>query len=103
MINTTNMTTIQNKFYDAQHDLRSPFGSEKAVFLLVKSFFAQFQLLIGNPTYSTLPSKIIVQVPYFMPKGSLAESKINALGLAITRLVNKVHLLNTSIIPSERT
>lgn len=57
---------------------------------LIRSFFAQFRVLVGKPTYKTASSssKVVVQIPYFLPVGILTEAKINALGIAITRLFN---------------
>lgn len=55
---------------------------------LIQSFFAQFRVLVGKPTYK-MGNKIVVQIPYFLPVGILTEAKINALGVAITRLFNQ--------------
>lgn len=58
---------------------------------LIRSFFAQFRVLVGNPTYKNKVmggDKVVVQIPYFLPEGTLTEAKINALGIAITRLFN---------------
>lgn len=56
---------------------------------LIKSFFAQYRVLVGKPTYKTASTgKVVVQIPYFLPVGTITEAKINALGIAITRLFN---------------
>jgi len=72
---------------------------------IIKSFFSQFRLLIGTPVYKSTTSsflsslsaesdrevaKVIVQIPYFIPKGvnQLSENKINALGMAVTKIFN---------------
>lgn len=58
---------------------------------LVFAFLGQYKALMGKPMYKMVPgttsNKLVVQVPYFMPKGALTEAKINALGMAIARLL----------------
>jgi ribosomal protein S3 len=57
---------------------------------VINAFFAQFstQMLKGKVTYKVLPNgKVVVQIPYYGVQ-ALTESKINALGVAITRLFN---------------
>jgi hypothetical protein len=48
---------------------------------ILRSFFAQFKGLIGTPRFT---GKKSVTVPYYLPKGELTETKINALGLALS-------------------
>lgn len=59
---------------------------------VIQSFFASTKALAGKPSYKVLNSSgtVVVTIPYFMPSSVpvLAESKINALGIAITRLFN---------------
>ena len=71
-----------------------------AVNSLVTSFFAQFKVLVGKPQYKTISRKVVVQIPYFVPKtvmvtGNLltvsdvpSERNMSALGSAITLLFN---------------
>lgn len=65
---------------------------EPKVTSMIKSFFASTKALAGKPSYKVLNSSgtVVVTIPYFMPSSVpvLAESKINALGIAITRLFN---------------
>lgn len=57
--------------------------------LIINSFFAQFKVLTGKMTYSIQSNKVVVQIPYFMPTSLSEIPKINALGIAITRLFGK--------------
>lgn len=65
---------------------------QRKVTSMIKSFFASTKALAGKPSYKVLNSSgtVVVTIPYFMPSSVpvLAESKINALGIAITRLFN---------------
>lgn len=61
---------------------------QNAATSLILSFFAPFRALVGKPIYKTVSNKVVVHIPYFLPVGTLTESKINALGVAITRLFN---------------
>lgn len=65
---------------------------QRKVTLMIKSFFASTKALAGKPSYKVFNSSgtVVVTIPYFMPSSVpvLAESKINALGIAITRLFN---------------
>ena len=57
---------------------------------LINSFFAQFstQMLKGKVSYKVLPNgKVVVQIPYYGVT-ALTEPKVDALGVAITRLFN---------------
>lgn len=66
---------------------------------IIASYFAQFVLkaltgkvLAGKPIYKSMPNKVIVQIPYYAYKGDtaavLSESKINALGAALTMVLS---------------
>jgi hypothetical protein len=50
---------------------------------IIRVFFAPLKVIVGTPKFIFKTNKVVVQVPYFMPKGSLVESQINALGTAI--------------------
>ena len=60
---------------------------------MINGFFAQFKVLVGKPVYKTLSNKVVLQIPYFVPKLSngntlnslLTENKLSALGSAITQ------------------
>lgn len=72
---------------------------------LITNYFAQFKVLIGQPQYKMSyrgmiknkglsGTKIVVQIPYFTPKGIqfiLTESKMSTLGVAITNAFHKVN------------
>lgn len=65
---------------------------QRKVTSMIQSFFASTKALAGKPSYKVFNSSgtVVVTIPYFMPSSVpvLAESKINALGIAITRLFN---------------
>lgn len=61
--------------------------------MIITSYFTQFsyngtKVLVGKPVYKVGSSKVVVQVPYYAPQGNAgiisAESKMNALGSALT-------------------
>lgn len=57
---------------------------------VLSSFFAQSKILMGKPSYKTMPNgKVVVQVTYYVPNSvvPLADNKINALGVAIAQLL----------------
>ena len=72
---------------------------------MINAFFAQFstQMLKGKATYKVLPNgKVVVQIPYYGAENrrfseALTESKINALGIAITRLFNSTKSPHTTV------
>lgn len=65
---------------------------QRPVTSVIQSFFASTKALAGKPSYKVFTGSgtVVVTIPYFMPSSVpvLAESKINALGIAITRLFN---------------
>jgi len=62
---------------------------------VLSSFFAQSKILMGKPSYKTMPNgKVVVQVTYYVPNSvvPLADSKINALGVAIAQLLGNTRV-----------
>jgi ribosomal protein S3 len=51
--------------------------------MIIQSFFNQSKGLIGKPVYTILPSKVVIQIPYF---GESNVFHFNALGLSLARL-----------------
>jgi hypothetical protein len=52
---------------------------------IIQSFFAGYNSLVGKSVFTVTPDKTIVQVFYYMPKNTLSNTKITALGNALTR------------------
>lgn len=66
---------------------------------IITSFFAPYKVLVGRPVYKTLSSKIVVQIPYYMPKNMnavLTDSNMNTLGLAIAQLLMQCVVAKTT-------
>lgn len=62
---------------------------------VLSSFFAQSKILMGKPSYKTMPNgKVVVQVTYYVPNSvvPLADNKINALGVAIAQLLGNTRV-----------
>lgn len=88
--------------------LRFQSSIENKLDLIIKTYFAQFNskssgsinnVILGKMNYQTLPgNSIIVQIPYYTTGAVIPFSKWNALGIAITRVINypvsKNHLPN---------
>lgn len=56
---------------------------------LVRSFFAQFKVIVGTPKMTFKGNKVIVHIPYFdLSTTQLSETKVNALGTAIIECLN---------------
>jgi hypothetical protein len=67
---------------------------------LIRSFFAQFKVIVGTPKMTFKGNKVIVHIPYFdLSTTQLSETKVNALGTAIIECLNNE--TSASLVPSE--
>jgi hypothetical protein len=56
---------------------------------ILRSFFAQFKVIVGTPKMTFKGNKVIVHIPYFdLSTTQLYETKVNALGTAIIEYLN---------------
>lgn len=63
--------------------------SNRGLTAILRSFFAQFKVIVGTPKISVKGNKVIVHIPYFdLSTTQLSEAKVNALGTAIVHCLN---------------
>jgi len=65
---------------------------------IIRVFFAPLKVIVGTPKFIFKTNKVVVQVPYFMPKGSLVENQINALGTAIADSASTSEIVELRLI-----
>ena len=76
------MTTTY--FFDKSNRVNTMSMQRQAV-LIIQSFFAKYQSLVGKPVFTVNADKVIVQLFYYAPTENISDASIAALGDALTR------------------
>lgn len=76
------MTTTY--FFDKSNRVNTMSMQRQRV-LIIQSFFAKYQSLVGKPVFTVNADKVIVQLFYYAPTENISDASIAALGDALTR------------------